>query len=53
VTAIDLLRRIFWPLVRLALDADERAEVARVRRARIAREAREAAEAVERARWQR
>ncbi len=53
MTAIDLLRRIFWPLVRLALDADERAEVARVRRARIAREAREAAEAVERARWQR
>jgi len=49
VTTIDILRRIFWPLVRLALDADERAEVARVRRARIAREAREAAEAVERA----
>jgi hypothetical protein len=49
VTALDLLRRFFWPVVRLALDADERAEVARVRRARIAREAREAAEAVERA----
>ena len=50
MSALDILRRVVWPLVRLALDADERAEVARVRRARIAREAREAAEAVERAR---
>ena len=48
MSPLDLLRRLFWPLVRLALDADERAEVARVRRTRIAREAREAAEAVKR-----
>ena len=53
MAALDLLRSIFWPVIRLALDADERAEVARARRARIAREAREAAEAVERARGQR
>ena len=52
MTALALVRRICWPLIRLALDADERAEVARVRRARIARKAQEAAEAGERAQGQ-